>query len=122
MTAYICVHKKNLTKEEAETILKQYTDSNFTIEQFEENEKGEIIVIIKFNDVEDSKKFVRSVNEGRTLDFIQRASIVPARDDSFISITVPETVVLLIFGGVLIAAENTQLSIPIKFIIQWTRL
>ena len=90
----IVFSKKNLTKEEAEAILKQCIDSDFTIEQFEEDEKGEVTVIIKFNDVEGSEKFVRSVYDGKMLDVIQRASIIPTKKSSFASVVVPEAVVL----------------------------
>ena len=58
--------KKDLKEEDAEEILRGYTQEKFKIIRFETDEDtGDIIAIIKFEDKEKASDFVRSINEYR---------------------------------------------------------
>ena len=77
--------RKDMTEEEVKEIIKRYIDEEFTIEKFEEDKKaGETKVIIRFEDAEKAKDFVRSVSEGRaSSNNIKSVRTVPAEQDSF---------------------------------------
>ena len=75
----IVFSKKDLKKEEVETIIKEYTEGSFVIERFETDEgTGEIKVIIRFSDDTTAEEFVRKVNEdeGEGKSYIREATIV----------------------------------------------
>lgn len=95
----IVFNKKDLTKEEAKTIISQYTNEEFTIEGFEVDSKtGEIKVIVKFADTAKAVDFVRSVNENNRPNstFLKRVSSVD-RDTSFTLALSPVLFVNFIF-------------------------
>ena len=83
--------KKDLKEEEVERIIREYTDSEFSIEKFEvDNEMGEVRVIIKFVDVSKAVEFVRTVNEIERLEnnFIRNVNVV-SENNSFSPIITP---------------------------------
>ena len=52
-----------MTRKDVEDLVKSITDEKFEIIEFEEDKNtGEVKVIIKFNDPESSKDFVRNAN------------------------------------------------------------
>ena len=60
----IVFDRKDMTREEAEDIIKKWTDGNFEIIGFEEDEDtGETTVIIEFKDVEAAQNFVDAIRE-----------------------------------------------------------
>lgn len=75
----------SLTRKEVEDIIRQYTNANFMIIQFENSNNGEITSIIEFADIEDAVKFVRDVRESPTKDSnIKRINYThEIRNDSF---------------------------------------
>ena len=55
---------KDMTREDAEEIIKKWTDENFEIIKVDEDkDTGEIIVIIEFDDVEKAKNFVDAIRD-----------------------------------------------------------
>ena len=53
-----------MTKEQVKEVLKQYTDEEFEIEEFEVDEAtGETTVIIRFTEAEKAGKFARKTKE-----------------------------------------------------------
>ena len=55
---------KNMTKEQVKKIIKQHTDEEFEIKEFEADEAtGETAVIIRFTEAEKAGKFARKTKE-----------------------------------------------------------
>ena len=52
---------KDLSEEKVKAIIDKYTNADFKVVNLEDNESGEIKVIIKFTDVGVAEEFVRSV-------------------------------------------------------------
>ena len=90
---------KDISDEEVETILKNYTQEEFVIDRIERDAlTGETKVIIKFVDSEKAKDFVRTVREGRRENnLIMRTKTVEMKDGSFAkrtAITITSTLLL----------------------------
>ena len=65
----IVLNAENLTREDIEEFIREYTDAEFTITLIESTEDEEVRVIVKFSDVENAKSFVDTVkasNDGKT--------------------------------------------------------
>ena len=91
--------KKIFKKEEAEKIIKKYTDEEFTIEDFEIDEKtGETRIIILFSDTTKTEEFVRKINEieSASSNFIRRANGVDHKK-SISSISSPFSFLVHVF-------------------------
>ena len=77
----IVFEKKDLKEEEAKDIIKEYTQEDFIIEKFEaDDESGEILVIIKFEDRAAAENFVETIKASsngmsglKSIGFIQEA-------------------------------------------------
>lgn len=81
----IVFDKKDLTEEEARSIIKQYTNDEFTIEGFEVDSKtGEIKAIIKFVESNKAEEFVRNINENKKSEdtYVKRANGVDHYNDN----------------------------------------
>ena len=74
----IVFEKKDLKEEEIEEIIKEYTQDEFVIVKFEDDENtGEIKVIIKFEDREVAESFIESVRTSSdTKSFIKRIGFI----------------------------------------------
>lgn len=59
----IVFNSKELSNEEIEEIIKQYTNEEFTIICIEKDESGDIKIIVGFEEVGKAEEFVRNVNE-----------------------------------------------------------
>ena len=58
----IVFEKKDMTEEEIKEVIKGHTEENFAIVKIEDDETGEIKVIVEFIDAGKAEEFVRSVN------------------------------------------------------------
>ena len=57
----VVIGTKDITREEAEDIIRRHTDEGFTIERFEKDENtGETTIIIRFKDTETANNFANS--------------------------------------------------------------
>ena len=82
----IVIGKKNITKEDAEKIIKGITDENFVIDRIEEDKStGETIVIIRFDGAEGVKSFVNAVEASGNSDMIIR--IIGFSQESLLSLS-----------------------------------
>ena len=83
-----------LSKENISSAIQKYTDDSFVIEAFEDRD-GATVVIIRFEDVDCAKKFVRDVSSASrdTDGFIKKVNFVEI-DNSFSSAIVPLSVLL----------------------------
>ena len=78
--------KKDMTRKDIENIVKSLTEEKFEIIEFGEDEgTGEVKVIIKFNDPESSKDFVRNANNYSrdNPNIIKRVKAVDIKDSSY---------------------------------------
>ena len=57
----IVFETKDLSEDKVKAIINGYTDADFTVVKYEDNESGVIKVIVKFNDVGAAEEFVRTV-------------------------------------------------------------
>lgn len=96
--AFDCVEivfgTKDLSNEEIERIVKQYTDAEFTILEVEDNDADKMVVIIKFNDIKDAVDFVRTVNSSSDNNFIRKVSFNPVNRKISFSATIGSALLL----------------------------
>ena len=87
----IVLGKKDLKEEEVERIIREYTDSEFSIEKFEADDKTRgSLVIAKFTDNGKAEEFVRNINEIERLEnnFIRNVNVI-SENNSFSPIITP---------------------------------
>ena len=87
----IAFGKKDMTRKDAEDLVKSLTDEGFEIIEFEEDkDTGEVRAIIKFNDPESSKDFVRNANNyiRDNPNVIKRVRAVDKKDSSYAEHTI----------------------------------